>query len=268
MSAQRRRDAEERGAAAPPSSVRLFAPCLTQLNEPRVVEACVAVLEHLGISVDVVDGQTCCGQPLFTLGEHRQAAKLARRMKKLFGSSECVVTPSPSCAAMVNQRFPELGVHGFEVVEFARFLRHLGVSPQTLGCRWAGTVTVHESCHGRHLPGGPDPTEALLDGVAGLTRVALPRPHQCCGFGGSFASEFGAIAAAIGEDKCEAIGESKADWVVTNDAGCALSIRSSLARRGEALGVRHLAEVLAESLGLMPRRPVVARRPSRQDQPR
>ena len=58
-------------SAAPrarPSRVQLLVTCLVDSFFPDVGFSVVAVLERLGLQVDVPAGQTCCGQPAFNSG--------------------------------------------------------------------------------------------------------------------------------------------------------------------------------------------------------
>ena len=61
-----------------PARVQLFATCLVDHFCPHVGDATVALLERLGLDVDVPAGQTCCGQPAFNGGFRDDAAAMAR----------------------------------------------------------------------------------------------------------------------------------------------------------------------------------------------
>lgn len=137
---------------------------------------------------------------------------------------------------------------GAKVRELAAFLIEHGFDPSA--ARWAGTVTYHPSCHGRDL-GAPDPVPTLLSRVTGLTLVPLPNASQCCGFGGAFATRFPEVSTALGRDKLAHVEGTAARAVIVNDSGCRLHLRSLAPK----LPIVHLAELLAEGLGLMPRRP-------------
>ena len=53
--------------------VALFATCLADQLFPEVAVASVKILRHLGVDVEFPEGQTCCGQPAFNAGYHREA---------------------------------------------------------------------------------------------------------------------------------------------------------------------------------------------------
>ena len=72
-------------------------------------EATVKLLRHFGAEVDYPAGQTCCGQPAFNAGYRAEAAAAARHFLDIFAATEGpIVTPSGSCAAMVEHHYPAL----------------------------------------------------------------------------------------------------------------------------------------------------------------
>lgn len=248
----------------------LFITCLTDTFYPRVGQAVVRVLEHLGCRVDFPAAQTCCGQPMYNSGCHADAADLARRMVDVFEKSRVVVTPSGSCCAMIREYYGPLlaGDPGYakraealaaKTYEFAEFLlKVLKVDLKTLGCRLpAGSEarhTYHYSCHLRGL-GMTDEAVRLLQQVEGVEFTPLEKSTQCCGFGGTFAVKYDDISGAMLDDKLACIARTGAGVLMCNDGGCALNIMGGLNRRRQPVRTKHLAEILAEGLGLMPPEP-------------
>lgn len=242
--------------------VLLFIPCLTDVFAARAGEATVRLLEHLGCEVDYPRGQTCCGQPLFNDGHRRDAARIVARMARVFRGDAPIVTPSSSCAAFVQVRAPELlpGGDGARLAarthELGGFLQDvLGVDVAAMTGRWRGRARIHSPCHARELPGG-DRAGELLGGVDGLEAAPLDPSGQCCGFGGSFATRHPAVSGALLADKVAAIRAAGPDAIVCGDAGCGLHLAGGCHRAGVTEPrFLHVAELLAEALGLMPRPP-------------
>ena len=81
--------------------VSLFVTCMVDMLSPQTGMSVVAVLEHLGLTVDFPAGQTCCGQPAFNSGYWDESRQVARHFIETFREAEVIVTPSGSCAAMV-----------------------------------------------------------------------------------------------------------------------------------------------------------------------
>lgn len=253
------------------SSAALLVTCLVDLFYPEVGVAMVRVLRAHGVRVAVPDGQTCCGLPLFNSGYQREAAAVARRAIPLFDRAEHVVVPSGSCAWMVKAEYPHLFpgdpamtaaacALAERTYEFSQFLsRHApGSAPAATG-RDAGPVeeatppparprvTYHDSCHLLRGLGESRAPRALLR-AAGVELVELPGADECCGFGGSFAVRLPDVSGAILRRKLENVRATGADTVVACDAGCILQMSGGVARGGERVRVRHLAELLADRL--------------------
>lgn len=214
------------------------------------------VLRRLGLDVRYDPAQTCCGQPAFNTGYHDEAAALARKFLDIFDrdGSDYIVAPSGSCVTMVAAFYGrELAldapydamaerVRG-RVREFTSFLVDvLGVTD--VGARFEGRVTVHDSCHALrelHIKRQP---RALLEQVRGLELVEMDAAEVCCGFGGTFAVKYDTVSAAMAEEKTDAILRSGAQVVTGVDSSCLMQIDGKLRRRGSAVRVKHIADIL------------------------
>jgi hypothetical protein len=78
----------------------------------------------------------------------------------------------------------------------------------------------------------------------------MEKTDQCCGFGGTFAVKYPEISGAIVEDKVQCIEATKAPTTVCNDAGCTMNISGMCHRHNVPTRVRHIAELMAEAMGL------------------
>ncbi len=246
--------------------VALFTTCLAEALAPRALKACVLVLEHYGVRVEVPDAQTCCGQPLLSNGLPEQAKELARRMSSIFAPFDAVVTPSGSCCSVVRERFAglfdatendrnaaqHLAAKTFELVEF------LETHPQLIPARAVETtpaaietLTCHDACHlrGIHRHG----TTAPFLASCGIALAELPDMAQCCGFGGMFSAQFPEVSTALGEEKLQHVASTNASTLIASDTGCAAHLAGLAHRKGMALRVISPAEALAERLGLLAR---------------
>lgn len=242
-------------------TVALLVTCMADTFYPRVGEAVVRVLRHCGCKVRFPARQTCCGQPAYNSGFHSEAAELARRMIAIFEPYEYVVTPSASCAMMVRQHYPQLLADepgwrkaadrlAAKTYEFTSFLREVPEFDVSANLRFNESVTFHYPCHAREFYSARD-LEALLSRVPGVD-LRTPRPVDlCCGFGGMFAVDHAEISGAMMRDKLDSLSQTGASLVVCDEGGCALNLAGGAHRRGTSLRFRHIAECLAESLGLM-----------------
>ena len=243
--------------------VSLFTTCLTDTFFSEAARAAVRLLQKLGCEVDLPSGQTCCGQVQFNNGLHDQARSLARNLIDTFAASDCVVCPSASCSAMIRdyylQLFAEEAAYHDRVrefidktYEFTEFIsKILKADLKVLSPRGCGRVTYHYSCHNRGVELGPEVTIDLIKLIEGVEYVRLEKMDQCCGFGGTFSVKMGAISEALVADKAGCIQATGADTVVVNEGGCTLNIAGYCHRQGLNIRFIHIAQLLAESLGLM-----------------
>jgi len=51
-------------------------------------------------------------------------------------------------------------------------------------------------------------------------------------------------------DKEKCVSDTKADTLICNDAGCTMNIRGMCHRNGMKTQVKHIAELIAEAMGL------------------
>ena len=245
----------------PKKTVALFVTCLTDQFYPHVGVAVTKILERLGCRVGFPEAQTCCGQPFFNNGFHPEAKDLAKRFVEIFEPYDYVVTPSGSCCAMVREHFERLlhGDHAWEhglhhvtsrTYEFVEFLdKVLKVDLSKLSLPSERRLTYHYTCHLRGL-GIRDEGVRLLQQIGNVRYTPMEKTDQCCGFGGTFAVKYPAISGAIVEDKVNCIAATNTEITICNDAGCTMNISGMCHRRGQATRVMHIAELMAEALGL------------------
>lgn len=240
---------------------RLFVTCLTDQFYPHVGVAVTKILEHFGCRVHFPQAQTCCGQPFYNNGFHDQAATLGKRFIEVFEPYKYIVTPSGSCAAMVREQYEQLMKNDpawshpmhetvSKTYEFVEFLdKVLKVDFSQFKLPKPESITYHYTCHLRGI-GVKDEGVKLLQQIGNVDFRAMEKTDQCCGFGGTFAMKYPAISGAIVEDKVACIAATEAKTLVCNDAGCSMNISGMCHRDGMAVQTRHIAELMAEAMGL------------------
>jgi L-lactate dehydrogenase complex protein LldE len=235
--------------------VTLFIQCLVDVMYPEVGEAMLKIFRKLDIAVDCPVDQTCCGQPAFNAGYHRQARVAARRFIQLFEDAQSIVCPSGSCVHMVRHHYPELFRDDpawlrraesirdktFELTEY--LVDVLGV--EDLDARFDGKITYHDSCHPLRGLGIMDQPRRLISKVGGAEFIEMQNSDQCCGFGGAFAVKYPEISTAMVEDKVKNIIATGADAVVGVDMSCLMNIQGLLSRKKSDIKIMHIAELLA-----------------------
>jgi Fe-S oxidoreductase len=107
-----RHEKGERAEATATTSgkVVLFSTCYGNRNMPALAEDLVAVYEHNGIPVAIIDKEVCCGMPKLELGD----LEAVRKAKEInipdlaywVDMGWDIVTPIPSCTLMFKQELP------------------------------------------------------------------------------------------------------------------------------------------------------------------
>ncbi len=239
---------------------QLFITCLADQFFPGVLQGMVEILERLGVEVAFPEKQTCCGQPFYNSGFHKQAAGMARQFIDLFSQTDgYIVSPSGSCVDMVRERYPHLFPEGTpehdravavagRTFEFCEFLVHK-LQITDVGAVFPHKVTYHASCHllrGLHVKEEP---KMLLRGVKGLELVQLPGEETCCGFGGVFSVVYPEVSKSMMEAKIRDIESTGVEAVVACDAGCLMNIGGGLNKHKSPVKAMHLIEILNQTSG-------------------
>ena len=217
------------------------------------------LLERLGVDLDFLPAQTCCGQMHANTGFRGEAFSQAKRFVHLYRDAECVVIPSSSCVAMIRDQyaglFEELGNQELRrdfaallprVLELSEFLTDkLGL--EDVGAHFPHRVAYHASCHGlRSLHVGERPFR-LLSRVRGLKLVPVPNIDRCCGFGGTFSVKNAEVSTAMLEAKLTDLLATDAEYCTALDNSCLMHVGGALHRRNLKVRPIHLAEILAST---------------------
>lgn len=246
--------------------VALFVPCYVDQMFPDVAMAALEVLERYGaeagLEIEFPADQSCCGQPLYNAGARGDARELAARHLRVFAGYDAVVSPSGSCVAMVrhhyarlcgaDERSAHIAAHTYELCEFLCDVLRV----ERVEGRFAHRVGLHPSCHSlrtlrladaseRRAPPLDDRVARLLRSMDGLELVEGARADECCGFGGVFAVQEGAVSTAMGRDRIAAQRAAGAQILTSVDASCLAHLEGLIRRDGEPLRVMHVAQILA-----------------------
>jgi L-lactate dehydrogenase complex protein LldE len=233
----------------------LFVTCLADLMRPSVAFAAVKLLQDAGCTVEVPEGQTCCGQPALNSGDSVDAREIAKRVIVAFEGFDAVVGPSGSCMGTLRQDYPalfagepawrtraeDLSRRSHELLSFLVDVMKV----ERVDARYDGTVTYHDSCAGLREMGVKGQPRKLLASVKGLQLVEMRGTEECCGFGGTFCVKYPEISTKMVDDKIAHIEASGAGTVVGDSLGCLHNIAGRIKRQGKPVRVIHTAELLA-----------------------
>ncbi len=173
------------------TEVVLFADSWSNHFAPRILAAAVAVLEHAGVTVRVVEQTVCCGLPLISTGQLDAArTSLSATIRALDSTGDVpIIGVEPSCLATLKD--DSLKLLGDEasarvatrVQTLAQFLLGIGAElPSLEGVE----ALVQPHCHQSAVLGLAADKELLAR--AGAQTLFL---GGCCGLAGNFGVEEG-----------------------------------------------------------------------------
>ena len=247
-----------------PIRAYIFITCLVDTFFPEVGESMVKILRELGVDVDFIEEQTCCGQPAYNSGYQEDSRAVAERFLSTFDkalntdsySNNYIICPSGSCTSMVKVFYQDLFRNSPELLkkasmlsektyEFSDFLVNV-LKTTDVGAKYDGKVTYHDSCHMLRELRVKDAPRELIDSVKGIEFIEMEMHDACCGFGGTFSIKFPNVSVSMLDEKIECILTSEADTLVSSDMGCLMNIQGALSRRNIPIKVMHIAELLAQ----------------------
>ena len=240
--------------AAFPEQVAYFHGCYVNYNYPQLGRDLVKVLSALGVGVQLLDKEKCCGIALITNGMSAQATRHARHNVGVLREAVAerglkVVMTSSSCALTLRDEYPNLlGVDNGEVRDALTLATRYVYERLEKGAQlhfrkdFQRKVAYHVPCHMEKLGWGVF-SERLLRMIPGAEFV--PLDSACCGISGTygFKKENYAFAQAIGESLFAQIRTVNPDVVACDCETCKWQIEMST-----PYSVAHPISILAEAI--------------------
>ncbi|MBN2466823.1 MAG: (Fe-S)-binding protein [Deltaproteobacteria bacterium] len=242
-------------------SVAIFVGCVSNYIYPHIAEAVLAVLGHLKISVSIPREQGCCGLIAYGLGKMDVVRRLAKRNIEVFGSTSPgpIVAFCSSCSAHLKSYSTlfadepwnrEALAFSERVQDLSEFLTGVGFCSQSDRGTSAPSyrVTFHDPCHLRRKQGIFEEPRQLLRSLPEVQFIETGKEALCCGSGGSFGLKHYDVSMRIFQRRYRSIEEEAVDIVVTSCMGCLLQFINGIHYYNKAIRVKHLAEIMQESL--------------------
>jgi len=238
--------------------VAMLLGCLHGEMYPNMHAATVTALEHAGCEVVAPPAQVCCGALHAHAGDVETARALARRNIHAFEAAavDAVIVNAAGCGAAMKEygrllrhdrnwaeRAEAFSARVKDVLEFVAdqdFARDLG--------RVERTVTLQDACHLAHAQGIRKAPREILGAIPGITFREMANSDRCCGSAGLYSVVRPEMSGRVLEPKMAAIAATEAATVCTSNPGCTLQIENGARRFDVDADVRHVIEVLAESI--------------------
>ncbi len=188
----RRRQKEQ---AAFPLQVAYFHGCYVNYNYPQLGKDLVKVLNALGVGVQLLDKEKCCGIAMIVNGMRKEAVKNATHnvsiiRKALEKEGVKVITTSSTCTLTLREEYPALldvdnaDVHD-SILIASRYIFECLEKGATLKFRpdYHKRIAYHEPCHMERMGWGIF-SERLLRMIPGVEY--MPLDSNCCGIAGTY----------------------------------------------------------------------------------
>ena len=240
-------------------STAYFLQCVADRLAPEQVDAALRVLRACGVRVVVPTGQHCCGLAALDSGDRATARGLAKQTIETLEatSADYVVTGAASCAIAIEHDLSELlrDEPGWRMraerlaartLDLLTFVDRVADPPQLSGSS-GPSVTYHGFCQSTNVLGIGALGPRLLQ-RAGVQLVDLPEMEVCCGFGGGASIDHPEVSRGIVARKLDNVTSTGATVVCTDNPGCVLHLRGAAHAAGLPVDVKHIAEVLAQTL--------------------
>ena len=180
--------------AAFPEQVAFFHGCYVNYNYPQLGKDLVKVMNALGIGVQLLDKEKCCGIAMITNGMSQSARKHAEHnvgvLKKAVDQGLKVVTTSSTCTFTMRDEYPSLlDVDNSAVKDSllmaTRLIYEKLEKGATLKFRadYHKKIAYHTPCHMEKMGWGIF-SEKLLKMIPGVEFVMLD--SACCGIAGTY----------------------------------------------------------------------------------
>lgn len=228
--------------------VALFLGCVARVTDVTTLNSSIYVLNRLGYTVHIPRDQACCGAIYQHSGALEQANELVRRNKSAFAEFDTVISTASGCGVQLM----ESGVAGEQgkVIDISHFLMAAKGWESIDIVPLAQKILVHEPCSLRHVLREQAYPYQLIARIPGAAVVPLAGNDQCCGAAGTYFIDQPEIADMLLQDKITAVKESKAQYLVTSNIGCAMHMANGLYEKGIHVEVLHPVTLLARQMGL------------------
>jgi glycolate oxidase iron-sulfur subunit len=238
--------------------VALLAGCIMSTAFADVHAATIRVLQKNGCEVLLPPDQGCCGALHVHGGDMDGGRQLARRTIAAFEGLglDAIIVNAAGCGSTMKEYGHLLhddpvwaaraSAFAAKVKDVSEFLGAIELNTRDLRPVHA-TVTYQEPCHLAHAQRISAQPRALLRAIPGLTLKEMHESSLCCGSAGIYNVTEPEMAARLGNRKLNNAEATQADILVTANPGCHLQLAGGLRRRGSAMQVRHIVEVLDQA---------------------
>ncbi|MBN1317791.1 MAG: (Fe-S)-binding protein [Anaerolineales bacterium] len=242
-----------------PAEVAYFVGCVAAFTGrvAGIPESTVAILEAAEVDYTVLGSdEWCCGNPLFFVGAHDEAKKLAlHNLEKLkaLGVKQ-VITSCAGCYRALANEYPmilgdDLGIEIMHLPQYVAQLIDWGKlkfeQPEEI------SITYHDPCEiGRHSGIFEEP-RYILERLPGVELIEMPNNREnaeCCGAGGLLKGADPDLSLSIAGKRLDQAIRTGATDLVSACVACKLQFAEVVMEDDLDIGVHDISEFIARFL--------------------
>lgn len=239
--------------------VAVFSGCAQDFIYPEQLVAFVKLMVAHNVDVSFPMDQSCCGLPLEMMGQRKTSLDVAQQNIRAFDVSryDAIITLCASCASHLKHSYPQLladvpgqaqraEAFASKITDFSSFVYDvLGLRAEDF-VNSGEKVTYHASCHLCRGLGVTEAPRELIKAAADYAPAA--EEDVCCGFGGTYSAKFPEMSATLMNKKIANAEATGATRLVVDCPGCVMQIKGGVEKKGSAMKVTHISELLAENI--------------------
>jgi len=218
------------------------------------------ILNHLDIPfVHFGDRERCCGLYLSLGGYKEDFQALVKRNLEMFNEAgiDTIIFSCPGCYATFNENYPQMALEmGIECnVRFKHIVVYLSELIAEGKLKFIEplhhSITYHDSCHVGRWFGHYDEPRSVIRAIPGIELREMEHIKEqglCCGLVSAFDSL--PSVAHSGMTRVQEAVATKADYLVTNCAGCGSQFNATCHAMGTQVKQMDLTELVARALGI------------------
>ncbi len=241
------------------AEIAYFVGCVTSYSGrvQSVAQAIASILNHVGANWTLLDGEWCCGHPLYVSGAVSKYRELAEHNVKTIKSTgaKIVVTGCPGCRLALAEEYPAiLGYKPeFEVLHFTQLLDRLIAEGKIKVEKSEDPVTYHDPCELARLGGVIEQPRRVISALTSKFVEPLERGRDgmCCGSGGMLKATNPTLSATIAEMRLNSLLNTGVNTVLSACPTCDQSLAEAAVKAQKNVRIVDLTQLLAERLGLM-----------------
>ncbi len=243
--------------------VGFFLGCVMNVAFSDASRASVKLLKQFGCEVITPNAQVCCGAPQDDQGLKDRARRMAKRNIEAFeklGELDAIVADCAACSGFLKEYAQVLHSEpdwaatadrfSAKVKDITEWLDQIMPNPIADAIAGSKSITYHEPCHLANVQGVRRQPRALLARLKnnGADVRELADATRCCGSAGIYNLTHSAMSKELLDRKMADIASTGAETVISANPGCLLQLQWGARRTGLHITVKHLTQVLVESL--------------------